>query len=125
MQRVLVTTQMLIRLCGVVLLILGLLIWTENARNLINLHMLLGLLLVLAMLVLAGIALRQGAPAGMAVAVVVVAIAVLWLGITQTSLMPGSNHWVIQVVHLLLGLFAVAMCEVVGGQVRRMRLASA
>ena len=48
--------QWLVRLAGLLQIILGVLFWTGNALTLIPLHMLVGLLLVLALWALAGIA---------------------------------------------------------------------
>jgi hypothetical protein len=125
MQLTLTIAQMLVRLCGVLLLIIGLLIWTGNARNLIPIHMLLGLVFVLALLVQAGMSTRAGAPVGLAAGVALMAVIVLVLGLNQTTLMPGSSHWVIEVLHLLVGMAAIGMAEALGGRLRRIRLASA
>jgi Na+/phosphate symporter len=44
-------------------------------------------------------------------------IALLWaialpvIGIAQLHVMPGSGHWVIQVIHLILGLGAIGLGE--------------
>ncbi|MBX6332057.1 MAG: hypothetical protein IRY91_09440, partial [Gemmatimonadaceae bacterium] len=54
----------LVRLCGIALIILGILFWAGRALSLVPLHMLLGLVLVLALWVLAGIGGRAGVPAG-------------------------------------------------------------
>ena len=103
--------QMLVRAAGVVQLILGVLFWTGNAEGLVPLHMLVGFVLVLGLLVLAVLAARAGAPAGL------VAVAGFWvlltplLGLTQTSLLPGSAHWVVQVLHLLVGVAAIGLAE--------------
>ncbi len=40
------------------------------------------------------------------------------LGATQTSILPGPEHWVIQVLHLLVGLTAIALAEVLGRRIR-------
>jgi hypothetical protein len=46
-----------------------------------------------------------------------VAAAALWglivpiVGLTQRELLPGSAHWVIQVIHLLLGIGLLALAE--------------
>jgi len=56
-----------------------------------------------------------------------VALAVLWgiivlaLGMTQTRLMPGSAHWVIRVLHLLVGLFAIRLGEVLAQRIKAVR----
>jgi hypothetical protein len=38
-------------------------------------------------------------------------LAVIGLGMTQGSLLPGAEHWVIRAVHLLLGLGALSQGE--------------
>jgi hypothetical protein len=103
--------QMLVRVCGLVQIVLGLLFWTNNARTLVPVHMLVGSLLVLSLWVLAVLAAVSGVNPGF------VALAILWglitlaLGLTQTRLLPGSAHWVIQVLHLLVGLGAIGQGE--------------
>jgi hypothetical protein len=125
MQATLTISLMLVRITGVLLLILGLLIWTEGASGLIPIHMLLGLVMVLSMWVLAAVSTRAGVPTGLAAGVAVLGLVVLVLGMTQASLLPGSSHWVIQIVHLLIGMAAVGSGEVIGGRLRRNRLAAA
>ena len=124
MRATLTIAQMLVRITGVLQLILGLLIWAEGAFNLISIHMLLGLVFVVALWVLAAVSTRAGIPIGMAAGVAVGGLVVLVLGMTQTSLLPGSSHWVIQVLHLLIGMAAVGSGEAIGGRLRRMRLAA-
>lgn len=125
MQVSLTISHMLVRITGVLLLLLGLLIWTEpNAGQFVPIHMLLGVVLVISVWVMSGVSLRAGAPVGFAGGLAVLGLLVLWLGLQQRSLMPGSSHWVIQVIHLLLGLAAVGVAEALGGRLRRARLAS-
>jgi hypothetical protein len=110
---------MVVRLTGLVLIVLGVLFWTGNARFLIPLHMLVGIVLVVALWVLAGLGARAGVGAGR------VALAVLWglltvgLGMTQGALLPGDAHWVVQVLHLLVGLAAMGMAEGLAAQIGR------
>jgi hypothetical protein len=111
--------QMTIRLDALVLLVLGVLFWTGNALTLIPLHMLLGLLLVLLLWAMAGLAATRKAPIGLVAGAVVWGLIVLWLGLTQTSLLPGSMHWIIEVLHLLVGIGAVGLAEMLGARVRR------
>ena len=125
MQVLLTIAQMLIRICGVLLLILGLLIWAEGMANLIGIHMLLGVILVISLIVLGVIALLRKGPPGMAVGLIILALIVGWFGIAQTTMLPGPNHWIVQIVHLLLGLTAVGMAEMLGGVLRRASLAPA
>jgi hypothetical protein len=114
----------IVRITGVLQLLLGLLFWTGDALGLIPVHMLLGTLLVLALWLLAVSASQLGIPVGMAAGAGVLGLLVLIVGFGQTSMLPGSAHWVIQVIHLLLGLAAIASAEMIGGRLRRERLAA-
>ena len=103
--------QMGIRVLGVVQLALGVLFWTGNALGLVDLHQLIGILLVLALWTQAALAHRAGVPGGLVAGAVVLGLIVPIVGLTQREVFPGSAHWVIQVVHLLLGLGLLAMAE--------------
>ncbi len=103
--------RVLTRLTGVAQIILGLLFWSGNALSLIPVHMLVGITLVLGLWALAGLAAASGASAGAVILAVAWGLVVPALGLTQTSLLPGSYHWVVQVVHLLLGLGAIGLAE--------------
>lgn len=97
-------------LAGLLALILGLLFWTGAALNLLQMHMLLGLLAVGALLVIGiGQAFFKGGSWIIAVGTLVVGAATIVIGMVQASLMVGEFHWVIQVVHLLLGLLTIGM----------------
>jgi hypothetical protein len=118
-------TQWLVRVTGVLLLILGLLIWTERMENLIGIHILLGVLMVLSLWLLAGTASTQGVPVGMAIGAAVIGLIALLLGMTQRTLLPDpGTHWIIQGLHLLIGMIAVGTGEMIGGRLRRQRLAA-
>ncbi|MGN6359492.1 MAG: hypothetical protein ACTHMJ_07850 [Thermomicrobiales bacterium] len=103
--------QWLVRCCGVVLIALGLLFWTENALSLVPIHMLLGLVLVLSLWTLAGLAARAGVNPGLVALAIVWGLIVPVLGMTQASLLPGSLHWIVRIVHLLVGLAAIWQAE--------------
>lgn len=103
--------QMLVRLCALGLVVLGVGFWTGHWFNLVPLHMILGLLLVLCFWITAILAAQVRAPAGMIVAAFLVGALVIVLGVTQTRLLPGSFHWTVQALHLLVGLAAVGFNE--------------
>ena len=96
--------QMGIRVVGVVQLALGVVFWTGNALGLVDLHQLLGILLVLALWTQAVLAARAGVAPGLVAVAVVWGLIVPIVGLTQTNLLTGSLHWLIQVIHLLLGI---------------------
>jgi hypothetical protein len=103
--------QMGFRVVGVVQLGLGLAFWTGNLLGLVDLHQLLGILLVLALWTLAALAHRAGVPAGMVAGAAVMGLVVPIVGLTQRELLPGSAHVVVEVVHLLLGLGLLGLAE--------------
>ena len=103
--------QMFVRVAGVIQILLGLAFWTGNALGLVDLHQLLGILLVLALWTLAALAHRAGVPAGTVAGAAVLGLIVVVVGLTQRNLLTGSAHWVIEVIHLLLGLALLGLAE--------------
>ena len=103
--------QMGIRAAWLVQLVLGVLFWTGNALGLVDLHQLLGILLVLALWTQAVLAARAGVEPRLVAAAAIWGLIVPIVGLTQRELFPGSAHWVIQVIHLLLGIGLLAMAE--------------
>jgi uncharacterized membrane protein len=111
MRSTITAIQMGIRALGVVQLVLGIIFWTGNALGLVDLHQLIGILLVLGLWTQAAMAHRAGVPGGLVAGAAVYGLLVPIVGLTQRDLFPGSAHWVIQVIHLLLGLGLLALAE--------------
>jgi hypothetical protein len=111
MRSTITALQMGIRAVWLVQLALGLAFWTGNALGLVDLHQLLGILLVLALWTMAVLAYRAGVPAGLVAAAAVYGLLVAIVGLTQRELLVGSAHWVIEVIHLLLGIGLVGLAE--------------
>jgi len=112
--------QVLIRLIGVIMIGLGLLFWTGNALNLIGLHMLIGMTLVLLIWALAILAARSGVSLRLVALGGVWGLIVVALGMTQSRLLPGDFHWVIKVLHLLVGIAALGIAERLAGSIKRL-----
>mgnify|MGYP001264806685 FL=1 len=105
---------------GLLALVLGLLFWTGAALNLVSMHMLLGLLAVGALLVIGiGQAIAKGGSWTLAICTLVVGALMIAIGMNQASLVVGGLHWVIQVVHLLLGLLAIGLGHMGAARYRR------
>ena len=103
--------QMGVRVLGVIQIIMGLFFWGGYALGLVNLHMIIGLLFVISLWVLCGVAAKAHV-SGVLVAVGVIwGLIVTWFGMAQVKMMIGSEHWVIQVLHLLLGIVAIGIGE--------------
>ncbi len=107
-----------VRLSGLVQLVLGGLFWIGSQLQLIPLHMLNGVLLVLGLWALAGIAAVARVDVRWVAAAVVWGVLTVALGMTQAQILPGDVHWVVRVVHLLVGLAAVGQSE---GLARRIK----
>jgi hypothetical protein len=92
-------------------LILGIVFWTGNWAGLVPVHMIIGLLFVLALWAVAGIAIARRRNSGLAVLAFVLGLLIAWLGMTQRALLVGDLHWIVRVVHLLLGIAAMPIAE--------------
>ena len=111
--------SIVLRVCGALALILGILFWTGNALNLISIHMLLGILVVLSLWVIGvGQAFSSGGSWPLAASALLVGLLAMVVGMTQSSLMVGSFHWVIQVIHLLLGVLAIGIGQISAARAR-------
>ena len=112
-----------VRLGGVIMLVLGLLFWTGNALTLVQEHMTLGLLVVLALWVLAATAMQKGVGVGLVIGAFVLGLVVIGFGMTQESLMSGATRVVVElirIVHLLLGLALISFGEILTARLRRL-----
>ena len=112
MRSVVTAVQMVIRVLGVIQIVLGILFWTGNALGLVDLHMLNGILIVLLLWVMAGLAAAARVSPALAAGAFVWGLVVVVLGLNQENLLPGSAHVVIEVVHLLVGLAALGLADI-------------
>ena len=118
--KVITIAIMVLRLGVLLALVMGILFWTGNIQNLIPIHMLIGILVVLCLWV---IGLAQGftkaASFGLALATFILGLVLVIVGLYQTRWLPGSSHWIIQVIHLLLGLSAIGLGEMIYARTKR------
>ena len=123
MKTVTTAAQMLLRFTGLLALILGVLFWTGNAGALVPVHMLLGIVVVLSLWTLAFLGARAGVNWGLVVLAVLWGLLVAALGMVQVRLLPGSLHWIVEVLHLLIGLAAIGQGEALGARIKRRQMA--
>lgn len=102
---------------GIVQLILGMLLWADISDAVIPVHIVVGLIAVVSLFTLGVFALRAKARRRFAVTAIVWSVVVLAVGASQTSLLNGSLHWIIQVIHLLLGIGAIGLASLVARDV--------
>ncbi len=119
-----------LRICASIALILGIVFWTSEAgKILVPIHALLGILVVISLWIL-GFAIAtapRGKNIGLAIGAFVLGLLVVFVGLTQGSgeepntllYLNASTHWIIQVVHLLLGLLAIGLGEAITGRYKR------
>jgi|SRR5690349_717703 len=91
--------------------ILGIGFWTGHWANLVNVHMAIGTLFVVALWVIAGIAAAQERPVGLVAFGFVWGVVVLALGMMQQRILIGDLHWMIRVLHLVVGIAAMPIAE--------------
>jgi hypothetical protein len=112
-------TRWIVGLTGATQVVLGILFWTGHALTLVPVHMVNGLAFVLAIWVLAAFAARLRVRRSLAIATALWGALVIALGIGQGRLLPGSAHWVVQALHLAVGLAAMSLAVRLTAAIRK------
>jgi hypothetical protein len=111
MRKVTAITVPIVRIAGVVQVVLGTLFWTGRAYQYLTVHVAVGALLVLGLWTLAIIALSAKASRGLAAFSLLWGLALPVFGMRHAAILVGPHHWIIRVVHLLMGCAAVAFAD--------------
>jgi len=111
----------IIRIAGIVALGLGLTFWGGSGSGLLSVHQGLGYLVSIALLLMAVLGFGQRVAPGLLVTAIIWSLVVPGVGSSQLKMLPGDQHWVIQVFHLLLGVGAIGLGEVIAGRAARTR----
>lgn len=93
--------------CGGLLMVLGIVIWTGTADQLVGAHVALGVVLIVSLWTIIVIAARSGVPTGIVAFAAGWSVVVVVLGVVQEELVPGSFHWTIQVLHVVISMGAI------------------
>lgn len=109
MRKAVVILDALMKLCGLGLLALGFFFWAGRALDLIPLHILLGAIFVLSFWAIAVLGWRAGLGLEAAALRAVWGLVVLIVGLAQSQVLPGQQHWIVQALHLLVGGIAIAL----------------
>jgi hypothetical protein len=104
----------IVRIAGTLQLVLGALFWTGHAYTLLPLHIISGTVIVLTLWMVAVMALVTGTRRGLASFGLLWGLALPAFGLGQAAVLVGSMHWVVRVVHLLMGLAAMALAGTLG-----------
>ena len=107
-------------LAGLGALTLGLLFWIAQVND-INIHMLFGLTVALALLVLSIVMVATRGTRLLGAVGIVYALILPVFGLTQSGILIGSMHWLIQAAHLLVGLGALALAGIMATRYMRLK----
>lgn len=107
-------------LAGLGALTLGLFFWITGA-NVINIHMLFGLTVALALLILSILAVATSGMRLLGIVGIVYALILPVFGLTQSGLLIGNLHWLIQTAHMLVGLGGIVLMGFIGARYMRLK----
>jgi hypothetical protein len=126
------TLQWFVRIAGLGALVLGAMLWfapetalkiTRSFATGIEVHMVLGGIVALALAVLAAWALIDRVRIPAALAGLLWAIATVIVGTLQDWWVAGGSHPVMAVIHLLLGIGAIGLAEMLAATLKKAKLA--
>ena len=98
---------LIVRIAGLLQLVSGILFWAGYALRYVPLHMAVGSILVLALWAIAAAAFITRTRRLFATFVFVWGPVLAAFGAMQSRVLIGPNHWVIRLVHLLMGAIAL------------------
>jgi len=101
----------IVRLLVAIQIGMGILIWMGKGTNEIMLHMAFGLVFVVLAVCFAVMAKANGAPQSATWVAIIWAIVTVGVGMEQARVLVGPNHWLIQVIHFVLGLGMAGQVE--------------
>ncbi len=113
------TPSMLLRIFWLVNIALGIGLWTGKFDVVKEIHMTVGILLVLSLWWITVLHVRRNGWDILAIGAVLDGIALYVVGITQENILVTGPHWVIQVVHLALALVTIALGEIMTLRIAR------
>jgi hypothetical protein len=105
-----------VRLTGFAQVVLGVLFWTGRAIPLVPVHMTIGIIFVLGLWALVGLGVPARVNWRLNVFVAGWGGVVIALGMTQTRLLVGPMHWMVQLAHLLVGVTAMALANLLANR---------
>lgn len=104
----------IVRVAGTLQLLLGALFWTGHAYSFLPLHIISGVVIVLTLWTVAVLALVARTRRGLALFGLFWGLALPAFGMVQATMLVGSIHWLIRVLHLIMGLAAMALAGMLG-----------
>jgi hypothetical protein len=99
--------------------------WIANSTGFIFTHMVLGIAFALLLLALSLIELLTGRMRLLGASGIVYTLILTVLGFTQTGLLVGPMHWLIQTAHVVIGFGALVLVQVISVRDARFRRSAA
>ncbi|HKD76775.1 MAG TPA: hypothetical protein VKB76_14820 [Ktedonobacterales bacterium] len=106
--------QWIARITGVLALLLGLSDWIFSFDAVIGVHIFLGISVAVSLLVMGIMLAATNGLRGLGVAGIIYAAILPLFGLNQTRLLDTNLHWIIQLAHLIVGIGALALVQVMG-----------
>jgi hypothetical protein len=104
----------IVRVAGTLQLVLGALFWTGHAYTYVPVHIVNGAVIVLTLWTVAVLALIARTRPGLALFALLWGLALPAFGIRQAAMLIGPLHWIVRVIHLAMGLAAMALAGMLG-----------
>ncbi len=118
-------TQWVLRISAVLALILGILFWTGSAPDaLIPVHIILGVLVTLSLWVL-GFMFGRAKSGNWGFASIALVWGLIVIGVGGSQIGMSDINPIVKVIHLLIGLIAIGVGEMVAGRYKRLNVAQA
>jgi hypothetical protein len=116
--------QWIVRIAGVAALLIGMSFWGGRALAPVTVHMSLGGLVCLSLAIIAIMALTHRVRVPAALLALLWAIATVAVGTVQDWWVGAGSHVLIEAVHLVLGVGAIGLAEMLGAALKRRSLAA-
>ena len=113
------TLQWIVRIAWVIAVLLGLSFWTGRALAPVSVHMTFGGLVALSLAILSILAMTHRVRPPVAAIALLWAIATVVVGTVQDWWVGAGSHVLIEVVHLVLGVGAIGLAEMLAAGLRR------
>ena len=109
--------QIIASICALVAVSVG--IGTYTHADFTNIHMLFGLLVAIALLILAVMAVFTSGLSRLGAIGIAYALIMPIFGVTQHMILVGNLHWLIEAAHLLVGFGAIAFIATISARFTR------
>lgn len=118
MKAPLLTLRMLLRLSFLAQAVLGIVLLVSFSQGLKSIHVIVGVVFVFCLWAIAAMAMGSGARRPLAIVTVLWGFVMIVFGLAQGKLL-ASDHWIIDVLHILAGIIGLGLGEVLGAATAR------